>query len=134
MGSPFSGWMSVAEASDSSMPASTSNGCHSAWTAAAPARAASGVSATTSARRSASHRDTSQGTGLRPVCSTPMNTGWSAIVSPNSLTCTSADPSTATTPGTARAAERSRLTSRAWGWSVNTATAHSASAGIRSLG
>ena len=102
--------------------------------AAAPARAASGVSATTSASRSASQRDTSQGTGLRPVCSRPTNTGWSGMVSPNSLRGTSAEPNTSTTPPTALAPERSRLTRRAWGWSVNTAMAHRASEEMRSPG
>ena len=48
-----------------------------------------------------------------PVCSTEMNTGWSNRVSPYSLTGTSADVSTVTTPGAAAAAETSRCVSLA---------------------
>ena len=72
------------------------------------------------------------GTVERPVCSTPTRTGWSNMreavlvhghVGGGEHRHHAIDPS---------AAEVSRRTTRAWGWSVNTTLADSASAGMRS--
>ena len=68
MSRPFSGWSSTGEARALAISPSTGSCSHSATIASAPAVAASTDSATTRARWSASHRETSHATFARPVC------------------------------------------------------------------
>ncbi len=85
------------------MSGTRASGSHSTRNCTGAGPAASAVSATTTAMWSASHRLTSAGTSDRPVSPSPTSTGWSFLVSPYSLTGTSAAVRTSTTPSTSAA-------------------------------
>ncbi len=87
---------------------------------AAAASACCAVSATTSATWSASQRTTAAW-GVLPV---PQSTGWSGMISPYSLTGTSAAVSTASTPGAPRAASVCTARTRACATPAKTIFSH----------